>query len=91
MKKKETKITIVGGTGRIGQLIVKTLLADGFEVAITGRNLKKAQEVASKLGAEALVIDRAVGKADVVIVTVPQKNMVNGKCLNSQSRKRPNL
>ena len=69
------KVTIIGGSGRMGRWFAGFLLKDGKEVIITGRNERKLLEVKEQLGVEATTsISSAVKTADVVLISVPIDN-----------------
>jgi NAD(P)-dependent dehydrogenase (short-subunit alcohol dehydrogenase family) len=67
MKDLGTKTALItGGTKGIGYGIAQALMKEGINVAITGRNLKTAQEAAQKLNAEGSEKAKAIGlEADV--------------------------
>jgi len=59
-------ITVIGA-GNMGAAFVKQLTRAGHKVAVTARNLDKAQAVAaSNPGASAVVIGNAAAQADAV-------------------------
>ena len=51
------KVVILGGYGVFGALLAEVLIRDGHTVWIAGRNLKKAQACARKLGAQPIQVD----------------------------------
>ncbi len=53
------RVVVIGGYGVFGSLLCELLVRDGHSVWVAGRNRAKAREVADRVGAEALVIDRA--------------------------------
>jgi hypothetical protein len=67
MKTLENKVALItGGTKGIGYGIAQSLLNEGVNVAITGRTLKSAQEVAHTLNTNSNSKAKAVGlEADV--------------------------
>ncbi len=42
---KEKKISIIGGTGKLGVPVVKFLLKSGFEIKLIARNIEKAKQL----------------------------------------------
>lgn len=53
---KGLTVYITGGTKGIGQGIAKALVAEGLQVAISGRNLEQAQKAAATIGTESQII-----------------------------------
>lgn len=53
---KGLTVYITGGTKGIGQGIAKALVAEGLQVAISGRNLEQAQKAAAAIGTESQII-----------------------------------
>lgn len=51
------KVAVAGGYGVFGARLAELLVRDGHKVVVTGRNLAKADEVASKLGCSAQFVD----------------------------------
>jgi 8-hydroxy-5-deazaflavin:NADPH oxidoreductase len=64
--------TAVIGLGNIGSRVAKNLSAGGQKIIVADKTLAKAQKLASELGrnAEAMAVDDAIGKADIVILAV---------------------
>jgi len=63
------KISIIGGTGRMGRWFAKFFKDKGFQVLIAGRSLSKARRVAAQLGVEFAEKGKpAVEDADMVMV-----------------------
>jgi predicted dinucleotide-binding enzyme len=64
--------TAVIGLGNIGSRVAKNLTAGGQKIIVADKALAKAQELASELGrnAEAMPVDDAVGRADIIILAV---------------------
>jgi prephenate dehydrogenase len=68
------KVTIIGGSGKMGRWFARLLLKEGKEVVITGRNKKKLQEAKRQLGVKTASNIEAVKTADVVILSIPIDN-----------------
>jgi len=68
------KITIIGGSGKMGRWFASFLLKDGNEVIITGRNQRKLLEAKQQLGVEVASNVEAVKQADAVLISVPIDN-----------------
>ena len=51
------KVLILGGYGNFGRRIATSLVKDGIEVIIAGRNAVKAKQFANRLGMQAVVLD----------------------------------
>lgn len=64
--------TAVIGLGNIGLRVAANLTKSGEHVIVSERNLEKARQRAASLGpnAEALPIDEAVQKADVIVLAI---------------------
>ena len=64
--------TAIIGLGNIGSRVAANLVKGGESVIVAERNLAKAQDLAKKLGskAEAMAIDDAVKKADVIVLAI---------------------
>lgn len=70
------KITVVG-TGNMGSAFVKQLSTAGHTVRLTGRDLTKAQHLASQFSnVEAFAGQEALGDSDVVIVATAYQDAV---------------
>lgn len=70
------KITIIG-TGNMGSAFAKQLSTAGHSVRITGRDLTKAQRLASAFsGVEAFAAQEALGDSEVVIVATAYQDAV---------------
>ncbi|MEO1493483.1 MAG: DUF4166 domain-containing protein [Pseudomonadota bacterium] len=54
----ERRVAVIGGYGVFGSLLCELLTQDGHHVWVAGRTAAKAQEVAARIGAEALAVDR---------------------------------
>ncbi len=66
------KITIVGGSGRLGSWYAKRLAAAGHAVTITGRNLEKLRGIAADSGLVATTDSvAAMRDASVIIISTP--------------------
>ena len=69
------RVAIIGGSGKMGQWLAKFLSKDGHEVIITGRNKAKLLEAKRQLDVETTTDNvEAVGKAEVIIISVPIDN-----------------
>ncbi|RZN62638.1 prephenate dehydrogenase/arogenate dehydrogenase family protein [Methanonatronarchaeum sp. AMET6-2] len=66
------KVTVVGGAGRMGRWIGKTLSRD-FEVHITDKDIEGGEKVAEELGLTFHRDYTPVPSSDIVIVSVPIK------------------
>jgi 8-hydroxy-5-deazaflavin:NADPH oxidoreductase len=64
--------TAIIGLGNIGSRVAANLVAGGESVIVSERDMDKAKAFAAKLGskAEALPVDDAVSKADIVILAI---------------------
>ena len=71
---EQTKIAIIGGSGKMGRWFANFLLKEGNEVIITGRNERKLLEAKRQLGVEVATIVEAVKRADVILLSVPIDN-----------------
>ena len=72
------KITIIGGSGKMGQWFARYLLTEGNEVIITGRNQEKLLAAGEDLGAVTSTdLASAVSQADVIIISVPIDDFEN--------------
>lgn len=70
------KVTVIG-TGNMGSALTKQLSAAGHSVRVTGRDIDKAQHLASELsGVEASAAWEALGDSDVVIVATAFQDAV---------------
>ncbi|ADG12867.1 Prephenate dehydrogenase [Methanocaldococcus infernus ME] len=66
------KISIIGGTDGLGKWLAKFLKSRGFEVIVTGRDIKKGKEVEKELGVRFLNNNVEAAKlGDIVIISVP--------------------
>lgn len=66
------KISIVGGTGKMGQWLAKFFKEQGFNVVISGRDVNKSQKVAAKLNISfAGTSQECVKNSDLIIVATP--------------------
>ena len=71
---EQTKIAIIGGSGKMGRWFANFLLKEGNEVIITGRNERKLLEAKRQLGVEVATNVEAVKRADVILLSVPIDN-----------------
>jgi len=65
------RVAIIGGSGKMGRWFANSLLKDGKEVVITGRNESKLLDAKQELGVEVATNAEAVKQADVILVSVP--------------------
>lgn len=65
------KFAIIGGSGAMGKWLACSLISEGQQVMITGRNHKKLLAVAADLGASATSNVEAVRQSEAVIISVP--------------------
>ena len=68
------RVAIIGGSGKMGRWFANSLLKDGKEVVVTGRNESKLLDAKQKLGVEVATNAEAVKRADVILVSVPIDN-----------------
>ncbi len=68
------RVAIIGGSGRMGRWFANSLLKDGKEVVITGRNERKLLDAKQELGVEVATNAEAVKRADVILISVPIDN-----------------
>ena len=68
------RVAIIGGSGRMGRWFANSLLKDGKEVVITGRNESKLLDAKQELGVEVATNAEAVKRADVILISVPIDN-----------------
>ena len=69
------KVAIIGGSGNMGRWFARSLLQEGYEVIITGRNEGKLLEARQQLGVEGTTDNVAVVKnAQAILVSVPIDN-----------------
>ncbi|MFO7797339.1 MAG: prephenate dehydrogenase/arogenate dehydrogenase family protein [Promethearchaeati archaeon] len=65
-------ITIIGGSGGIGQVFATFFKTHGFNVTIFARNKEKLEEVANTLDVNFdLDLERSIKGADIVMVSIP--------------------
>ncbi len=71
------KIGIIG-TGNIGGTLTRRLTKLGHEVAIANsRGPESLKELATETGARACTVKDAVRGAELIVITIPQKNIPN--------------
>lgn len=69
------KIGIIGA-GNIGAALTRRFRAAGHDVAVANsRGPQTLQQLAAETGARAVTVPEAVRNRDVVVVTIPQKNV----------------
>ena len=66
----KSSIVIIGGTGKIGRMLVKLLQDSGGKIFICSRNLRKAEKIAKTLGVKAGDLN-LIKTANIVIISVP--------------------
>jgi prephenate dehydrogenase len=66
-------LAVVGGTGRMGRLLVRLLKKDLGKVIICSRDFSKAKRIAAVYNVEAGSLKR-ISEANIVIVSVPVEN-----------------
>ncbi|TFF86207.1 MAG: prephenate dehydrogenase/arogenate dehydrogenase family protein [Promethearchaeota archaeon] len=79
MKMKRSKqLTIIGGSGGMGQVFSKYFKTHGFEVIIFARNRNKLRSVAKDLGVNiATSLEESVKGSDLVMISVPITSTIN--------------
>lgn len=66
------KITIIGGSGSMGQVFGRYFKSHGFKVTLNAQNKNKLKDVAENLGVNYEIdLKRSVQDADIVIVSIP--------------------
>ena len=63
------RVTVIGGSGRTGKLIVEQLIAAGHQVVATIRNPRHMAEMV-KLGAEAQLVDLDTSTFDTIVTAM---------------------
>lgn len=86
MFRKEKKISLLGGTGDLGEGLASRLLKSGYKVIIGSRTIKKAKRAEKSLGSNVvgMLNQEAAFYGDIVILTVPfahQRSIVE-ECKN---------
>ncbi|MEM3475721.1 MAG: NAD(P)-binding domain-containing protein, partial [Candidatus Bathyarchaeia archaeon] len=76
----ESSIAIIGGTGKIGRILVKLLQDSGGKIFICSRNLRKAEKIARKLNVESGELN-IIKTVDIVFISVPIENIVETAAL----------
>ncbi|TXT64918.1 MAG: putative Chorismate mutase [Promethearchaeota archaeon] len=65
-------ITIIGGSGGLGQVFAKLFKRHGFEVTLMARSKAKLVRVANKLDVRyELNLEKSVSKADLIMISIP--------------------
>lgn len=67
---------LVIGSGNMGSGFVKRFAAAGHQVAVTSRDLSKAQALATQAGAKALSASNGANGQDVILVATPYSEAV---------------
>jgi predicted dinucleotide-binding enzyme len=71
------KIGIIGA-GEIGGTLTRRLTALGHQVAVANsRGPKTLADLAAETGAKAVLVEEAAGFGEVVVVTIPEQNILN--------------
>ena len=97
---RKVKVTVLAGTGPIGQMASRLYAMEGASVVITSRNLARSSAVASKInvdlgidlvrGVKALGVDEAgaaIDDADIVLATgAAEVNLLSLKVLKEHNR-----
>lgn len=68
---------LVIGAGNMGSGFVKRLAAAGHQVAVTARDLAKAQAVAQQFGAQVVPVNDAAKDRDIVVVATPYAEAIS--------------
>lgn len=69
------KIGIIGA-GNIGSALTRRFRATGHEVAVANsRGPETLRDLAAETGAQAVTVDQAAADRDVIVVTIPQRNI----------------
>lgn len=66
----KSTVAVVGGTGRMGRVLVRMLQPSGAKIFICSRNPRRARVLSQRLNVEVRGMDH-VQDADVVVVSVP--------------------
>lgn len=82
------KLAIIGGTGRMGRVLVRMMKLLGYTITIWSRSKQKALRVASQLDVVGDVFDTAMDQ-DIVIVSVPIE-VTSSICLKIAEKMKPN-
>jgi prephenate dehydrogenase len=65
------KVTIVGGSGKMGQWFARLLAQEGKEVLLVGRSEEKLRQVRQDLDIKSTTDVSQVRNADVIVISVP--------------------
>jgi prephenate dehydrogenase len=68
---KKFHISIIGGSGKMGQWFARYLKDEGHTLTITGRNQEKLSKVGNELGVKIATNIEAVQQANLVLISVP--------------------
>ncbi|MBS7655012.1 prephenate dehydrogenase/arogenate dehydrogenase family protein [Candidatus Bathyarchaeota archaeon] len=71
----KSSIAVIGGTGKIGRVLIKLLKDSGGEIFICSRNLKKAEKASKALDVKAGDLS-LIKTVDITIVSVPIENII---------------
>ena len=75
--KRDMKIAIIGGAGKMGRWFAGFLLKEGHEVMITGRSADRLKNAGEQLGIVTATNVEAVRWADLVLLSVPIDDFVD--------------
>ena len=68
------RVAIIGGYGKMGRWLARSLHEEGLDVTIAGRDETKLREAAEQMGVKAASALEAVKSSDAVILSVPIDN-----------------
>lgn len=75
---KKRRISIVGGTGRMGQWFTLYFKNMGYEVEIIAKNKRKVVKIAKYFRvSHSTAIDNNINKSDIILISVPIKSMAS--------------
>jgi prephenate dehydrogenase len=74
MSGKVTKVSLIGGYGKMGRWLARFLMEEGMQVTLTGRSQQKLEEAARELGCHAAPLEQAVRQAEAIVICVPINN-----------------
>lgn len=83
----KSTIAVVGGTGRMGKVLVTMFQPTGAKIVVCSRNPSRAKALFRRLGVQTRLVDD-VQDADVVVVSVPIERTVT-TCKRLLKRMRP--
>lgn len=65
------RVAIIGGYGKMGRWLARSLREEGLQVTIAGRDERRLREAAKQLGVKSASATEAVNNSDAVILSVP--------------------